>query len=438
MMTLLPYLLILAIFGPYVFSSIGVRTEQIIVYPLCALVIVLRRRNPGLPRSLRRVSLVWIAMLVLGVGVSLWFARPFTKILAGADDYLLPIAAIVVLSACLPDRRRVRHDSDIGLRVCTAIQWCLALNAGIEVLEALWPPVSMYLGWFWTGSMGSGELAVGRYALDAQRLIGIFNQPMEQGVAYGVGLFCWLYRASLKPPATRHYALLAVLLFGGVIGTSKVFLLGALPMFVVCYGPSVGHSQHRSSRVMAATLAIGLGCIATWYYADSLTQLWPGSARVIEMFQGDNLIAGITAGRLSSREEGALRPLISKVYEASPVFGIGFGGLDMVDSAYVSVYMAAGAVGLVLYLTGLGILLKSGVKTRAGRGAKWLWVATAVFIAGAGVGAPVLTLNRASTLMWCWLWVLASQPACEARVRLLRRCVWRQRPAVAYAALRAY
>ena len=90
------------------------------------------------------------------------------------------------------------------------------------------------------------------------------------------------------------------------------------------------------------------------------------------MFRRDNLMWGITAGRFDSGSDGVLRPLISEVYETSPVLGLGLGGMEVVDSAYVSAYMSAGMVGLVLYLVVLGLLLKAAMRGRAGRGAVWL------------------------------------------------------------------
>ena len=139
--------------------------------------------------------------------------------------------------------------------------------------------MSSYLGYFWTGDIAPNQFAVGRYALDSHRLTGIFNQPMEHGVAYGVGLFCWLHRASLQPPKPRDYAMLAALLLGGVIGTSKVFLFGALPLFVISYGPSVGQSRGRVSRVLVTILAIASASLATWAYSDSIIRAWLGSDR---------------------------------------------------------------------------------------------------------------------------------------------------------------
>jgi hypothetical protein len=415
----IPYLLVLSIFGPYVLSGFGLRTEQLVIYPLCLMVLLLRHKRPGLPRGLRRPVFLWISILALGLAVSLWFGRPVSKIFAGADDYLLPIAAIIVLSSCVASSRRGDKGFD-GYQLCGAIHLVLLLNAFIECLEGAFPEIAQQLAWFWTGTTGTGQ-AVGWYALDAQRLLGIFNQPMEQGVAYGVGLFCWLYRAYVKPPGARHYGLLAVLIFAGVIGTSKVFLFGALPLFVVCYAPSVAHGRRRAFRVTAMVLGIGLVLLATWHYGSALARLWPGSARIVEMYQDDNLMAGVTAGRLSTSEQGALRPLISKVYEASPFFGIGFGGLEAVDSAYVSVYMASGIAGLLLYAILLATLLQRAIVSWSGNGLAWLGAATVVFIAAVGIGVPVLTLNRASTLMWCWLWIIASQPKRSAQILQLRR-----------------
>ncbi|HWE49179.1 MAG TPA: hypothetical protein VG273_05300 [Bryobacteraceae bacterium] len=428
--------MIVAVFGPYVLKGFGIRTEQLVIYPLCLMALVLGCRNGALPRMLRRASLVWLLLLMAGVAVSFWFSRPITKILAGADDYLLPVAAMIVLSGCFPDARRSRNGSDVGWKVCAAIEWCLAANTGIEILEFLFPRFPSYLGLFWTGTIAAGERAVGNYALDAQRLIGIFNQPMEQGVAYAVGLFCWLHRASLKPPSLRDYLLLAALLVGGFGGTSKVFLFGALPVFVLCYGPSVGHSRRRASRIMITAFAIVAGSVAISYYSDAIAAIWPGSARITEMFQSENLIRGITAGRLSAKDDSVLQPLVSKVYETSPIFGIGFGGLDTVDSAYLSVYMSAGILGLLLYLVTLGVLLKSGMRRKSGRRPPGLWIATVMFVAGVGIGAPVLTLNRASTLIWCWLWVLANHASFVGSVTSVRsHFLLRRQPRVTHSVL---
>ena len=108
MNNLISYLLILSIFGPYVLPGFGIRTEQFVIYPVCVMAIVFRFRKARLPLDLIRPSVVWMVMLVTAAGMALSFGRPLTKLLAGADDYLLPLAALIVISSCAPDQRKPR------------------------------------------------------------------------------------------------------------------------------------------------------------------------------------------------------------------------------------------------------------------------------------------------------------------------------------------
>jgi len=82
-------------------------------------------------------------------------------------------------------------------------------------------------------------------------------------------------------------------------------------------------------------------------------------------------------------------------------FGVPMSYLRALDNAYIEYFFYGGIVGLVFYIAILAVILWvafRGLKTnpKLGRLLMALWI----LIIGAGIGAPVLTINRSSIFLW--------------------------------------
>jgi hypothetical protein len=251
------------------------------------------------------------------------------------------------------------------------------------------------LRFFWTASRS--ELAVDSVAVRAAqlgRLSGIFNQPLESGMAYSLGAFLLVYWVHHE----RRFSLASILigalvLVGGLLSVSKVFFAGGLPGAALLLLWLERHRLHRALAWGAGALAATVGVIS---YSN-----WQGASRLASHFRpdanGQTWLEHSTAGRLG--RGGTLRPVLEQVLESSPLLGFGPAGVTSAyDSAYIEMLAIGGLVGLGLFLFVLTCLGVSAARLPSGP-MKALAVALVMFIIVAGLGAPTLTMNRAGVLL---------------------------------------
>jgi O-antigen ligase len=96
-----------------------------------------------------------------------------------------------------------------------------------------------------------------------------------------------------------------------------------------------------------------------------------------------------------------VKNLVREVWHEAPVQGLGFASAVTLDNAYVEFLFQGGVIGLAGYVAVLGVMGWIGLSHYvAGREEGRLLLCCFVFLVGAGVGAPVLTINRFSTAFW--------------------------------------
>jgi hypothetical protein len=404
----------LSAFGPYVTGS--ARTEQIAVFASLAAIAV-----TGWPRMTRApfapapFLLAWGALCAV-MTVSTVF-RPADPMFYGLQPpshalsaLLLPVALMVVtwywtLSA---------DPVSLTGAVAPLVTGALCVNTVIEVAQvsAGKAAVVSFLPHFWGAVPSAGSVAL--MAAQNGRYTGIFDQPAEAGIAYGVALLCliWLARRRAWHPAVVTCAAVLVCA-GGVLTLSKVFLLVAAPVAVVTV--LRGPSRVRAAAVTAAAsgavwLAGSAGALPAWNLG--------GAAFASLAHPGSSLAAQYTAGRYGS--SGTLGAPAADVLRTDPLAGFGAGGLNVAyDSLWLEVLAVAGVLGVVLAVVMLALLALRW--SRLG-GSLWLpeWhLAGGVLAlaAGASLGIPSLTANRASTLLWLILGVLIAARVPDRRGR---------------------
>jgi hypothetical protein len=398
----------MAVFGPYVTGS--ARTEQIIVFTLFAWVVI-----TGWPRMVVRqcgVAPFLVAWLSLYVIVLIATAfRPFDPGFYGSQPdshalaaFLLPIALLTLTWYW------TLHADSTALMRAVAPLFVLGMcaNAIIEVVQLAEgkPAVVTFLPRFWDADPTAGSVTAN--AAENGRYIGIFGQPAEAGIAFSVALLLliWLWRCrSCKPmPATCA----AVLLFtGGVLTVSKIFLLGGVLVtaLTVLRGPA-----RIRALVTAAVSAAGFWLAGT---AGILPTWGQGTAEMGQLVHPEgSLAAQYSAGRYGAG--GTLGPLASDVLHAAPVAGFGAGGLnDAYDSLWLQALVVSGVLGVVLTAAVFVMLgWRLALLRRAMPKADWqLATGATVLAAGASLGIPSLTANRAATMLWLILGILVTARA---------------------------
>lgn len=410
----------LSVFGPYVSGS--ARTEQIMVFASFAVILI-----AGWPQiaSARSIAVMPFLLAWLGLDVIMLIGtvrRPYDPSFYGPQPvshalaaYMLPVALMVLtwfwtLSADGPDLILAIAPVVIGAMVVnTAVSLAQLVTGNATVLS--------FLPRFWDTPGSPGSVAAS--AAGNSRFSGIFNQPSEAGVAYGVALFCLIYLAQRREIRVGATALCATaLIAGGILTISKVFLLGALPLAVVM----TLRSPRGRVRVIASCAA---AAAAFWLLGTArLLPSWRlGAVTLGSLLRpSGSLAAEYTAGRYGTG--GTLGPVVSDVLHASPWYGFGAGGLATAyDSLWVQVLVLSGIAGVVLAAV---LLLTLAFRLWCLRGVtgppEWNLAGSVLVLAiGGSLGLPTLTANRDATLLWLVLGILVAAQPVHADLRGIGR-----------------
>jgi hypothetical protein len=410
-----------AAFGPYTPVS-GIRTEQAVVYGLCAVALMsLRWCRLRFTRAavlalglLTAETLVAVLGTVMPVPELTGFGR--ASALAGLDNLALPLAVLVTLWTLMDlgaDRERL-----LAL-VCRVVIWAMCLNAVLAYLSQghdLTPVLSR----FWDNAVVGNTVTdtVAGRASQLGRYTGIFNQPAEAGEMYSIALLAAIYH--YRSDLLRFAGTSLLITVGGLLTISKVFLLVGLP---IAAWQVLRQSHGRGRRfVLLAAAAVAVAALAQsgvgpqWIGGDFLAQLLhPGA--------NSDALRLYTGGRLGN--SSSLDTVVAAVLQRSPWFGYGAGGLAVpYDDAWVEALCVAGLCGAVLYTMLLATLAVCWLRRRvpAGSGGarsarSRLGGGLVLLVIGASVGLPALTANRVATIAWLLIGLILLSPGSDSDPR---------------------
>jgi len=229
------------------------------------------------------------------------------------------------------------------------------------------------------------------------RRSGIFNQPVENGLTYSLGLLSWAYLKRVSAKASfKDYCFLFLLLVGGSLSVSKIFILGGIPLFILYLNPIGYLKKCFNWRFLLG--AIMSCCVILW-----MIKFWVGwdyFCRLFRIGKETNLVELFTGGRFGA-EYSTMPSNFARIWHESPLYGFGFGATSCFDNAYLEFFLQGGVVALLGYLALLAVYFRYSLRAflksyEEGR----LLLAFFVLVMGASLGAPVLTLNRFSTIFW--------------------------------------
>jgi hypothetical protein len=392
-------LVLLASFGPYISQGAGLRSEHVLLYPLTAValfLIMVGRRTLLSVHPLPVVAALLLANLLWITLVTALAPRftSFALVAAQIENMVQPLAVLVV-AGTFARAATLEHARDAVRLACLWLIGLLVANTLLSVLS-MFVNVSPFIERFLREEDGLGSVWMA--AVDLGRFTGIFNQPMESGLTYSLGLLAWghLTRAYAMRSVVG-YVVLFLLLLGGTLGTSKIFLIGGLPLFLVYVFSLRGIGRLLFNARLWLVVGAGIGglavLLANWRGRSYFEILMSSSSRW-------DMLTLITGGRFGGGDT-LVKDLFRRVARESPVFGFGFGAEHTFDSTYAEFFVMGGAVSIVLLLALFAVLGWVGVRTayasvEEGR----LLAAVAVLLVGAGIGAPTVTINRFSTVLW--------------------------------------
>lgn len=388
-----------AAFAPYLSKSLGIRTEHVLIYAVGSL---------GLLRLLtsrvRRPT--YIVPVVAFFGIAVIWALFVTfmstsndadtlRVIADADHYLRPLCIVIGLIAWI--EADYHTASVVSLeRICKLLLVLLGINAFL-VAVSLFVDVGWFFQPFRPENISSQNVA--DLAAELGRFTGVFNLPFEAGVAYSLGLFAWAYlylgEGASKPYAFAHLGL-ALLVVGGLMPVSKAFLLGGLPLFLIYWVASGGLGKAvgiRAWPILAIAIIAITIVLPSWLGTDFLVGQYQ------KVISGDSgLVSSLSAGRFG--ESGMVSGPFLKTAAEAPLTGFGLGMVRILDSAYLLFFVHGGTVPLFGYVVLLGWVITRGLQYAASSREGRILTLIGVYMVGAGLGAPVASVVRASTVLW--------------------------------------
>jgi hypothetical protein len=329
----------------------------------------------------------------------------------GLSYFLLPLAVIIVTwywTLMVP-------ATDLIVVVARVVSAAMSANAVIAVAQLSTGKAAVleFLPRFWGSALQVDSVAA--HAAGGGRYTGIFDQPAEAGLAYGLALLCVIFLGQRGGRRSWLMFLCAVaVITGGVLSVSKVFLLGALPAAAIVV--------LRGRVRMRVILSTGCAAAGFWLLASTgIFPAWPGGAAAIGHLTSPSTEewTGVRYGARSS-----LAPAVTDVLHASPWYGFGATGINVpYDSLWLEALALAGIVGVLLVAALLGVLGWQWIRAREALGRpEWLLAGASLILAtGASLGFPSFTADRAGTLLWLILGLLICAPTLdEAKSVMIR------------------
>lgn len=382
--------------GPYLVGPL--RLDHFSVYFLLLIVIAkfamggVRKvkAEPFIFFSVLMCYFVWVLVSHLvqhgGSGVSV----------AALENSLQPVALSAVLIFIMGKATGEARLEYLTL-ACKTVIALMALNAAIALLN-MYGYLSQVEHYFVRGmtlrghSVWADSAIMGRYP-------GLFGQPFEAGLGYGLAILCFGYLTATKRLNTVNWILLALVCLGGVLSVSKVFIGVAVPIFFVYV---IKYVNLLRSRIL---IAISVMLPPAIYMSVSIGSHWLGLDYFLRLFDlgnfsGGRLVETVTANRFSASDSGAMHG-INYVMSHSPIGGFGFTQADFaLDSSITEALWFGGVPALMFYVFSLMVLVAFSVRyLRLFPAEAGFLLAVTGLIVFSALGAPTWTLNRSSILV---------------------------------------
>ena len=392
------YLVILSAFGPYVFPSIGIRLDQVIIYGL--FLFLLLSNNLKFPRDNLSLSIIFLLFAL--------FLFPFISainpvyvvanslLLAQIENYLQPIIIFLIFSSLLPSsKKEIEEILQYGFEL---ILWLLSFNTIFSIYIFLNPDTALIH--IFTGSKiigdfgGYSNVTLAELNLTTGKFAGVFNQTFIVGFIYSLGLLIWgyLYKNN-KEYHFKKALFLILILIGGVMSFSKVFLVIGTPLFFIFLGLKMSLIFFITilfTVLLMFSINPNLFELVSEYKA--MTYIF----RLITGLSGDFLTI-FTSSRLGS--DSAVIEGIIYILSNKPLFGFGYGSIETSDFSFYEIVSLGGLMGLLAY-TCLLLILITPIYNLSSLRDKYFYgfFISLTFIAS--LAAPIFTANRVSILIW--------------------------------------
>lgn len=392
-----PLLLVICAFSPYVVKSLGIKAEHLIIIPVFLVSILIALMNRvKMNRELLPLLFLWFGFIMIISIRTIFSDEPSAGMAAISElgNFAMPLLVMFFYFLNF-NKENISEHEQLG-KIIRLFNFFLALNSILIILAIVGFDTSSISQIYWKGFVARDSLGNGRFT-------GIFNQPMESGMAYSIGVLGWLYLVEKTKKVTGKNMILCVLLIiGGVASVSKVFLLGGFLLF--CIG------VRKNKGVRKSLLKIFFILVPLIYLVyQVLKDRWSGMDYLSRFLTNDsgNLMYTLTSGRFGG--DNTMKVLFGGVLEEHPIIGLGLGQNDVADSQWFQVFGISGIIGFLIFIVLTFILLWKALEYRFIKesfGESQLFGSLVILCVIASIGAPVYTLNRSSIVLWSLFGIL--------------------------------
>jgi len=346
------------------------------------------------------LSIALFALVVLATVA--WQNDPrYLKVGVGRfDHYFRPVSILLVAAVAFHGRDRASRERTL-VHTIRALLVGTTLNTLLQIAAAVGTDVEWLLGPFRPGASVYLDVSVAELAAGNNRFTGVFNQPIEQGLVYAFALLGCVY--VWRNGGLSRLELLVgsgFVFVGGVLGISKVFLLGGIP---VALALAVAQGGLRPRHVLGAVVALALMAFGGWLVFSR----WEGGAMVLALLQmlvdPERALYAVTGGRVGTVSLGE-ELIISQMllaFRRSPLFGVGTAsGILFQDNEYVMTLAECGLAGFALLLARTVAMAAPLARASRRDPVLPLFVALIVVTVGGALGGPITGIPRSGTVLW--------------------------------------
>lgn len=391
--------MIIGAFGPYLLPSVGIRMDQILVYLLFLYIILSGKLR--LPKE-NYLLLVFFLLFAL-------FLIPFINainpihVLANSlfisqiENYIQPIIIFLIFYSLMPsESHKIEEIYTKGLEI---ILWMLALNTILSIYIFLNPDtklIQIFGGSKIIGDFGGySDVTLAELNLTTGKFAGVFNQTFLVGFSYSLGLLIWGYLYTRRESYSfKNIFFLILILIGGIMSFSKVFIVIGAPMFFVFLG---------IKRTLLLFISLFFIILTILFYNNTLLEIiadYKAMSYVTRLLYGvssGNIIDIFTSGRLDS--SSSIFQGIVHTLSTNPFFGFGYGSIMTSDLSFYEIISLGGFVGLFLY-TLLMLTLMIPVQNLTSLRDKYFYTFFILLTLISSLAGPIFTSNRVSILIW--------------------------------------
>lgn len=396
---ILPIIILISAFTPYISPTSGIKGDNIIIYliALMSLIILLTRQKVLVNKYLTGIFMMWLVVFIFVVSRTVFGGGYISEysFIAEIKNFSQPLAIMFIFLLIFLNFK-IESIELILKKLSIILVFLLSINT-------LW----IFVGWNIDVSSINNYFVrgVANNAAGNNRFTGIFNQPMESGIAYSIGLIAWIYLVSKKfiQINVKYVILLALVIVGGIVSVSKIFIFGGLSIFFI--NLILRKKVLINSRKLFFWIPIILPILVI-YISDS----WKGTSYLNRLFIFENyresgFLNVITAGRMGGQnsQQGVY---FGKIWQSSPLIGQGMGSQEIYDSAFYHFFSSGGLIALSIYILILLYLCYSSFSfftIRSNGEESFFFLNITIIILISSFGSPVLTVNRASVICWVFI-----------------------------------